>query len=74
MIPLANIMCTVLTMLWIDSGQQLCQDDPSALKDIIGIVQKKLSDQDDLLKYTYHSHRPALTNPYFLCTAHVPVS
>jgi nucleolar MIF4G domain-containing protein 1 len=34
-----------------DSGQQLRQDDPSALKDIIGIVQSKLSGQDEKLRY-----------------------
>lgn len=33
-----------------DSGQQLRQDDPSALKDIIQIVQNKVSDKDDVLR------------------------
>lgn len=57
---------SLLTPLWIwciDSGQQLRQDDPSALKDIIGIVQTKLAGQDDGLRcvhpstpYTPYSH------------------
>lgn len=34
----------------LDSGQQLRQDDPLALKDIIASVQKKLTDQDDVLR------------------------
>lgn len=34
----------------VDSGQQLRQDDPSALKDIIGIVHTKVSNQDDILR------------------------
>jgi hypothetical protein len=33
-----------------DSGQQLRQDDPSALKDIIEIVQRKVSIKDDGVK------------------------
>jgi nucleolar MIF4G domain-containing protein 1 len=41
-------------MLRTDSGQQLRQDDPSALKDIIGIVQTKLSNQDDFLRYVFY--------------------
>jgi hypothetical protein len=35
----------------VDSGLQLRQDDPSALKDIIGMVQMKLSNQDESLRY-----------------------
>lgn len=35
-----------------DSGQQLRQDDPSALKDIIQIVQNKVSDKNEALRYT----------------------
>ena len=31
----------------LDSGQQLHQDDPSTLKDIVDIVQKKVSGQDE---------------------------
>lgn len=34
-----------------DSGQQLRQDDPSALKDIIQIVQDKVSDKSDDLRF-----------------------
>lgn len=34
-----------------DSGQQLRQDDPSALKDIIQIVQSKTSDEGMTTKY-----------------------
>lgn len=33
-----------------DSGQQLKQDDPSALKDIIEIVQGKVSTKDSGVK------------------------
>ena len=36
--------------LTVDSGQQLRQDDPSALKDIIEIVQGKVSDKDNSVK------------------------
>ena len=45
-----SIHSTVLEhilMFVLDSGQQLRQDDPSALKDIIDIVQKKASGQDE---------------------------
>jgi hypothetical protein len=38
-----------------DSGQQLRQDDPSALKDIIQIVQSKFSNNDNA-----HTFVPAL--------------
>ena len=37
-----------LIRLTVDSGQQLKQDDPSALKDIIDIVQGKVSIKDDV--------------------------
>jgi nucleolar MIF4G domain-containing protein 1 len=40
-----------LTDVLIDSGQQLRQDDPLALKDIVGIVQTKVSNQDDSLRW-----------------------
>src|ERR1700676_500116 len=53
-------MHSMLTVLWADSGQQLRQDDPVALKDIIAIVQTKLSNQDELLKYVYHPLHLAL--------------
>lgn len=36
-----------------DSGQQLKQDDPSALKDIIEIVQGKVSTKDSGVKWVY---------------------
>jgi len=36
-----------ILMSMLDSGQQLRQDDPSALKDIIDIVQKKVSGRDE---------------------------
>ena len=36
--------------LMVDSGQQLRQDDPSALKDIIEIVQEKVSVKGDGVK------------------------
>jgi len=36
-----------ILMSMLDSGQQLRQDDPSALKDIIDIVQKKVSGWDE---------------------------
>lgn len=42
---MANCIC-----LTADSGQQLRQDDPSALKDIIEIVQGKISIKDDNIK------------------------
>lgn len=43
--------CPVASLIdvWLDSGQQLRQDDPSALKDIIQIVQAKVS-EDDVLR------------------------
>jgi nucleolar MIF4G domain-containing protein 1 len=37
---------TNIIRLTIDSGQQLRQDDPSALKDIIEIVKGKVSIED----------------------------
>jgi hypothetical protein len=42
-------------MYFVDSGQQLRQDDPSALKDIIALVQTKLSNQDELLRFYQQS-------------------
>ena len=39
--------------LYTDSGQQLRADDPSALKDIIAIVQTKLSSQGTTLTYIH---------------------
>ena len=39
--------------LYADSGQQLRADDPSALKDIIAIVQTKLSSQETTLTYIH---------------------
>lgn len=37
-----------------DSGQQLRHDDPSALKDIIDVVQKKIAGKDEKsLRYVY---------------------
>lgn len=47
----------------LDSGQQLRQDDPSALKDIIEIVQKKISTKDEAVRFVDH----ALAN-FFLCS------
>lgn len=44
----------VLTGILIDSGQQLRQDDPLALKDIIEVVQSKVSDTKDALRYKYN--------------------
>jgi nucleolar MIF4G domain-containing protein 1 len=40
----------------LDSGKQLRQDDPSALKEIIANVQMKVSSQDDLLRHANYSH------------------
>jgi len=37
-------------LLYTDSGQQLRQDDPSALKDIIQIVQTKLAGKEDSIR------------------------
>lgn len=45
-----------------NSGQQLRQDDPLALKDIIGIVQTKVSNQDDILNSRTRFMIETLTN------------
>ncbi|KIM84076.1 hypothetical protein PILCRDRAFT_818381 [Piloderma croceum F 1598] len=45
-----------------NSGQQLRQDDPSALKDIIGIVHTKLSNQDESLSSRTRFMIETLTN------------
>ncbi|KAF5382190.1 hypothetical protein D9615_004440 [Tricholomella constricta] len=45
-----------------NSGQQLRQDDPSALKDIIQIVQAKVSDKDDALSSRTRFMIETLTN------------
>ncbi|KAF7970077.1 hypothetical protein HWV62_25056 [Athelia sp. TMB] len=45
-----------------NSGQQLRQDDPSALKDIIGIVQTKLAGQDEKLSSRTRFMIETLTN------------
>lgn len=38
-------------MKWmVDSGQQLRQDDPSALKDIVQLVQNKVAEKQDGLR------------------------
>jgi len=42
----------VVTELLRDSGQQLRQDDPSALKDIVQIVQSKTSEAERPSKYS----------------------
>jgi nucleolar MIF4G domain-containing protein 1 len=49
-----NCRISWLSLLSIqDSGLQLRLDDPSALKDIIQIVQTKVSSQDDALRFVY---------------------
>ncbi|KAF7977509.1 hypothetical protein HWV62_3486 [Athelia sp. TMB] len=45
-----------------NSGQQLRQDDPSALKDIIGIVQTKIAGQDEKLSSRTRFMIETLTN------------
>ncbi|KAK7033227.1 MIF4G/MA4-domain-containing protein [Favolaschia claudopus] len=45
-----------------NSGQQLRQDDPSALRDIIQIVQSKISDQDEALSSRTRFMVETLTN------------
>lgn len=40
----------------LDSGQKLRLDGPSALKDIIGVVQIKLVGQDEKLRYVIMHH------------------
>ncbi|KAF7336720.1 MIF4G/MA4-domain-containing protein [Mycena venus] len=45
-----------------NSGQQLRQDDPSALKDIIQIVQNKISDHDEALSSRTRFMVETLTN------------
>ena len=42
---------------FIDSGQQLRQDDPSALKDIINVVQGKIATGNNTIRY-YLTSRP----------------
>jgi hypothetical protein len=44
----------------LDSGQQLRQDDPSALKDIIDIVQKKVTGKDETSLKCGHLPQPSL--------------
>jgi len=45
--PVYSMVLEQILMSMLDSGQQLRQDDPSALKDIIDIVQKKVSGRDE---------------------------
>jgi 2,3-bisphosphoglycerate-independent phosphoglycerate mutase len=42
---------TLTDIIFADSGQQLRQDDPSALKDIINIVQGKIVSRKDAVRY-----------------------
>lgn len=39
-----------MTKWMVDSGQQLRQDDPSALKDIVQLVQNKVAEKQDGLR------------------------
>jgi len=50
--------CHLLSLISIpDSGQQLHRDDPSALTDIIKIVQSQVTDESDDLRYTLSCFR-----------------
>lgn len=50
-----------------DSGQQLRQDDPTALKDIIDIVQKRVGARDEkTLRYVKLKHQSFLTECHHL--------
>ncbi|KAG5646977.1 hypothetical protein DXG03_001700 [Asterophora parasitica] len=59
---LSEFCVELLLKILRNSGQQLRQDDPSALKDIIQIVQAKLSDSDDALSSRTRFMIETLTN------------